>query len=262
MKNCKLMERKHLTPLEGLALLVSAMCHDIDHRGTTNQFQVHSGNSLARLYSSEGSVMERHHVSQTMCILNTEGCNIVAHLDEAVFKQFIDLISQMILATDMVVHFKMLKEEKQMAVSGFDENNERHRELLRSLIISCADISDQTKDWAMCVRVAKLIYNEFFTQGDMEKAMGVDPMEMMDREKAKIPDLQVEFLSHVVVPVYEVLISLYPETNPCLDSIQNNLVCWQKAIPYFQDQTKDGKSAMEILSDSKLDNILDWSLEE
>lgn len=84
-------------PLEGLAMLVSAMCHDIDHRGTTNQFQLYSGNSLASLYSSEGSVMERHHVSQTMCILNTEGCNIIAHLDETVFKQFIDLISQIIL---------------------------------------------------------------------------------------------------------------------------------------------------------------------
>ncbi|XP_054260825.1 cGMP-dependent 3',5'-cyclic phosphodiesterase-like [Macrosteles quadrilineatus] len=256
MKNCRIMERKHLTPLEGLALLVSAMCHDIDHRGTTNQFQLRSGNSLARLYSSEGSVMERHHVSQTMCILNTEGCNIVAHLDETLFKQFIDLISEMILATDMVVHFKMLPEEKQMSVSGFDESRDRHRELLRGLIISCADISDQTKDWTMCRRVAKLIYDEFFTQGDMEKAMGVDPMDMMDRDKAKIPDLQVEFLSHVVSPVYDVLVSLYPEAKACQEQIRLNLECWQKAIPYFQDQTRSGKSAIEILSDSGLDDIL------
>lgn len=49
----------------------------------------------------------------------------------------------------------------------------------------------------------KLVYNEFFAQGDMEKAMGVDPMDMMDRDKAKIPNLQVEFLTHIVIPVYE-----------------------------------------------------------
>lgn len=257
LENCKLIEKEHMTPLEGLAMLVSAMCHDIDHRGTTNQFQLYSGNSLASLYSSEGSVMERHHVSQTMCILNTEGCNIIAHLDESVFKQFIDLVSQIILATDMVVHFRLLNEEKGMAANGFDKNNRRHRELLRSLIISCADISDQTKDWSMCRKVATFIYNEFFAQGDLEKAMGVNPMEMMDRDKAKVPELQVEFLHHVVIPVYEVLIELYPECQICLDRIHNNLHCWQKAVTYFEELSKAGKSSIDILSDPQLDNILD-----
>lgn len=58
--------------LEALALLVSCLCHDIDHRGTTNSFQQQSNSVLASLYSSEGSVMERHHLSQTLCTLNTE----------------------------------------------------------------------------------------------------------------------------------------------------------------------------------------------
>lgn len=48
----------------------------------------------------------------------------------------------------------------------------------------------------------KLIYKEFFTQGDLEKAMGVMPNEMMDREKARIPRLQINFLEQVVLPVY------------------------------------------------------------
>ena len=44
--------------LEALALLVSSLCHDVDHRGTTNSFQLASNSILAALYSSEGSVME------------------------------------------------------------------------------------------------------------------------------------------------------------------------------------------------------------
>ncbi len=47
-----------LRDLEALALLVSSLCHDIDHRGTTNSFQLASNSLLAALYSSEGSVME------------------------------------------------------------------------------------------------------------------------------------------------------------------------------------------------------------
>lgn len=58
--------------LEGLALLTSAVCHDLDHRGTTNSFQMATESVLASLYSSEGSVMERHHLAQTLCILNIE----------------------------------------------------------------------------------------------------------------------------------------------------------------------------------------------
>lgn len=55
-----------------MTLIVSCLCHDIDHRGTTNAFQLQTGSTLASLYSSEGSVMERHHFSQTLLILNTK----------------------------------------------------------------------------------------------------------------------------------------------------------------------------------------------
>jgi hypothetical protein len=38
--------------------MVSCICHDLDHRGTTNSFQMQSGTVLANLYSSDDSVME------------------------------------------------------------------------------------------------------------------------------------------------------------------------------------------------------------
>lgn len=48
-----------------------------------------------------------------------------------------------------------------------------------------------------------LIYREFFSQGDMEKSLGQKPAEMMDRERARIPDLQIGFLDHIALPVYK-----------------------------------------------------------
>ena len=36
--------------MEALAYFVAALCHDIDHRGTTNSFQVASKSVLAALY--------------------------------------------------------------------------------------------------------------------------------------------------------------------------------------------------------------------
>lgn len=49
----------------------------------------------------------------------------------------------------------------------------------------------------------ELIYSEFFSQGDLEKAMGVRPSEMMDREKACIPELQIGFIENIVQPAYK-----------------------------------------------------------
>ena len=93
---------------------------------------------------------------------------------------------------------------------------------------SC-DLSDQTKNWATVKKVAvrptsahlrnvhvnstalldmftsrsqELIYQEFFTQGDLERSQGQKPMAMMDREKACIPELQIDFLDKVALPVF------------------------------------------------------------
>eukprot|EP00116_Pleurobrachia_bachei_P003709 sb/3463971/ len=75
---CKTVDMSaYLADIEVLAMLIACFCHDLDHRGTTNAFQVASRSVLACLYSSEGSVMERHHFAQTFCILNTSGCNIM-----------------------------------------------------------------------------------------------------------------------------------------------------------------------------------------
>ena len=84
VKNLKLEEDSLLTNLEILAFVVASLCHDIDHRGTNNSFQMQSQSTLAALYSSEGSVLERHHFSQTVCILNSEACNIFENLSRMV----------------------------------------------------------------------------------------------------------------------------------------------------------------------------------
>lgn len=67
--------------------------------------------------------------------------------------------------------------------------------------------SFQTEPTVFCIFVfsilQELIYREFFTQGDLEKAMGLQTPEMFDREKAFIPELQINFLEHIAQPVFQ-----------------------------------------------------------
>merc|ERR1719233_1221292 len=180
-----------VSELEAFALLVACMCHDLDHRGTNNNFQISSNSVLAALYSSEGSVMERHHFAQSMCILNTEGCNILENLTKEEYTQCLDMIRDMILATDLAHHLRILPEVNAMVTEGVSRNNPTHHYLTSCMIMTASDLSDQTKDWVNAKKIAELVYNEFFTQGDLEKAMGNKPVESMDREKAFIPSLLV-----------------------------------------------------------------------
>ena len=50
--------------------------------------------------------MERHHFAQSMCILNTEGCNILENLTKEEYTQCLDMIRDMILATDLAHHLR------------------------------------------------------------------------------------------------------------------------------------------------------------
>lgn len=63
-----------------LGLMIACLSHDLDHRGTTNAFQVKSKNPLATLYSS--STLERHHLNQCLLLLNIPGNRILENLRE------------------------------------------------------------------------------------------------------------------------------------------------------------------------------------
>lgn len=140
--------------IEVFALFVASLCHDIDHRGTTNSYQVASNSVLASLYSSEGSVLEvsarlsctlaikmhlsayihnqcwlynnvrnkkffqRHHFAQTICILNTDGCNLFENLSSRDYERVLDLIRDIILATDLAHHLRILGRLKEVAAGN------------------------------------------------------------------------------------------------------------------------------------------------
>lgn len=158
--NLKLTERKILTPLQSLSFLIAGFCHDLDHRGMSNSYQAHTSSPLARLYSSEGSLNERHHLSQAICILNDENSKILDSLTTEQFKQCIDNLRELILDTDLANHFRKFRNMQQLTGDNiFDAQNQR---LLMSLLITCCDLNDQIKAWSTVQHVA-VRFQTFFT---------------------------------------------------------------------------------------------------
>ncbi|CAG9825144.1 unnamed protein product [Phaedon cochleariae] len=261
LRNFQLVEKGYLSKLEALAYLISCLCHDIDHRGTTNAFQQQSNSVLASLYSSEGSVMERHHLSQTICTLNTEGCNFLESLSREDYIKCLDLIKNMILATDLAIHYKLHSRQLAMAQEGFTRSNPEHRYYLCSLLMTCADLSDQTKDWPETKKVAQLIYTEFFMQGDLERKMGKQPVDMMNREKASIPDHQLEFLTECCICIFRILSTIFPSAKTLVDSITRNIIAWESSKNVFDKLRVEGCTSYDVLISEELERQVQATLE-
>lgn len=109
--------------IECLALVIGCLCHDLDHRGTNNSFQIkwvfisstsgaHRNDSiifrasspLAQLYST--STMEHHHFDQCLMILNSPGNQILSNLSSEDYSRAIRVLEDAILSTDLAVYFR------------------------------------------------------------------------------------------------------------------------------------------------------------
>ncbi|XP_050985954.1 cGMP-dependent 3',5'-cyclic phosphodiesterase isoform X3 [Labeo rohita] len=239
----------YLEDIEILALFVSCMCHDLDHRGTNNSFQVASQSVLAALYSSEGSVMERHHFAQAIAILNTQGCNIFEKFSRKDYQRMLDLMRDIILATDLAHHLRIFKDLQKMSDVGYNPKNRTHRSLLLCLLMTSCDLSDQTKGWKTTRKIAELIYKEFFSQGDLEKAMGNRPSEMMDREKAYIPELQISFMEHIAMPIYKLLQEIFPRSAELYERVAANREQWTKVSHKFTIRGLPSNNSLDFLDE-------------
>ena len=85
---------------------------------------------------------------------------------------------------------------------GYQSSNPLHHEHMCSLLMTSCDLSSCCKSWDWAKKVSDLIYAEFFRQGDLEKALGHTPIEMMDRDKAFIPEQQLGFIDSIAGPAY------------------------------------------------------------
>ncbi|GFU24297.1 hypothetical protein NPIL_441382 [Nephila pilipes] len=190
-----------LSDLEIFAALIAAIIHDFEHTGTTNNFHVMSRSETALLYNDR-AVLENHHVSTAFRLMRDEDCNILAHLSKEEYKEFRSLVIDMVLATDMSSHFQQIKSVKSLIGGHGDFNIDKSKAL--SLVLHCCDISHPSKIWDLHHKWTLLLMEEFFLQGDKEKALGLPYSPLCDRNTTLIAESQIGFIDFIVAPSLEV----------------------------------------------------------
>ncbi|XP_072911148.1 high affinity cGMP-specific 3',5'-cyclic phosphodiesterase 9A-like isoform X1 [Hemitrygon akajei] len=112
---CELQAR--LKPIEILILMTSAVCHDLDHPGLNNTYQVNAQTDLARRYGNH-SPLEQHHCTVAFQILSEPNCDIFAGTESGVSEEIRKGMTELILATDMARHGDIM--------DAFDDQNQEH----------------------------------------------------------------------------------------------------------------------------------------
>ncbi|XP_044258941.1 cAMP and cAMP-inhibited cGMP 3',5'-cyclic phosphodiesterase 10A-like [Tribolium madens] len=219
---------KQFNHTEIKALMIAALCHDVDHPGFTNNFLESSNNDLANLY--ENSCLENHQYYVSMLLLDYS--KILTHLSKDDYSVLKYEIKEAIIATDPMVYFSnKINLEKTCNTKSFNWTNETHRSYLKGIMMMVADLSGMCKPFLVSKRITDSLYAECYLQGDLEKEMGLCPLSMMDRDKSNfIPEDQVTFLSTVVLPCLDILRQLLPNTDVLYNDAKLLVQNWQDII--------------------------------
>ena len=217
-----------------LACYTAAACHDFKHLGVTNDFLVGTAHDLALTYNDK-SPMEMHHIAETFRLLkNPHWCFFEMSPED--FGRFRTTVIDLVLSTDMREHFDVLRQAK-AAASGEAANSrpnsrqlDEHRMLLLKLALKASDIGHVFAPFDVHLEWVQRLQEEFFVQGDREKALNIHVTSMCDRLAPGIMLSQDGFFKMIAIPLMTSLADNLPATSALHASAVENLARWKAAL--------------------------------
>ncbi|KXS17649.1 HD-domain/PDEase-like protein [Gonapodya prolifera JEL478] len=220
--------RRYLTDVEILAMILACMCHDVDHRGTNNQFQRQAKTIFGQFYHN--SPMEEHHANHALTILAAQEHRFLTKMASSDYEQLLTIMKRTIIQTDLAIYFKNRSVLESLLKDGSlnIEYDEAHRDLFRGVIMTSVDLTAMYKPFGAAVHIADFVYAEFFMQGDQERKMGLPiSANVVDRNNEKeIPKMQRGFFEFIVEPAYVMLSHSIKESLPLLEAVRENKRRW------------------------------------
>ncbi|KAG2441292.1 hypothetical protein HYH02_009885 [Chlamydomonas schloesseri] len=243
----------YLDPLGLFAAYWAAIVHDYGHPGLTNDFLINTSDPLAVRYNDR-SPLENHHAAASFSALRRPGLDVLAPLSAEQKSAFRKQVIDMVLATDMKQHFsllshfntvhrltnytkpvtstpggttpfnRMLSNPAEMAVVSIETPaspdaaarpiDDTERLLSLQIAIKAADIGHLGESAEVHKRWLAGLEEEFFRQGDKEKALGIPISPLFDRAKQGVSKSQVGFYDFVALPLVHALAGAFPGTQP------------------------------------------------
>jgi len=250
----------HFEDYELLAAFMSAVAHDIGHIGKNNDFLIKSQHKLAVKFNNV-SCLENYHIEQFHQTLQDNKANWIKHFGDKTQKYMIDIVEYGILGTDMGVYHNQIKKTLKESYNqewvkksyqtklSFDE-----KKFIVRAMLHLSDISNPMRPFKTCQRWAHRVNEEFFSQGDAMKELGLEISMGCDRNKTDVIKNQNGFVQFCVKPLTESLSKLISELDWCLNNIDSNTQKWAN-LKKEQEQEQEPKEILnEIATKQKIES--------
>eukprot|EP00123_Amoebidium_parasiticum_P018296 comp24161_c0_seq1/m.44053 comp24161_c0_seq1/g.44053 ORF comp24161_c0_seq1/g.44053 comp24161_c0_seq1/m.44053 type:complete len:1046 (-) comp24161_c0_seq1:238-3375(-) len=241
---------QYISELDVFAAIVAAIIHDFMHPGTNNAYQINNRAPEAMLYNDQ-SVLENMHLTKAFQVLADEDCNILCGLTDTEYRHVRAVIVQMVLNTDMSLHFELTGKFKSaitlMASEGTLGTGHRLPNntimLVLAMALHCADISNPIKKFHLYIQWAHRVMEEFWRQGDSERAKGQPISPMCDRQTVTMAKCQLSFITFIVEPLFLTFSDFAPEVaDECIPNLRMNKESWMK-IQAAEEKAKEATSS-------------------
>jgi len=246
------------------SVLIAATGHDVGHTGVNNPYLIETGHELALRYNDR-SPLENMHCSKLFQIVSTKEANIFSQIEKDLYKEMRQIIIDCILHTDVTKHGDMIKDMGmlyQINSEAFDGLNpeaaissQKHLQLIGSMLLHGADVSNPVKPWDLCQRYAHLCMDEFFAQGDLEKQAGIPVQMLNDRTKVSRPNGQIGFMEFFIAPMVTEMIHMFPQYASLGERFCGNISMWAEVWQNEADPPQDAVARLSVRINRICDNM-------
>ena len=234
-----------------LAAILAAMVHDLNHPGFTNAFLNVTKHPLTQEYGTE-STNEKMHAKLFQILVDSPSMNFLEPLGATDRSRVMDWVQQAVLATDMAKHGSFLS-------SPPPEDSDSLLVYKLKYAMKISDLSHCMRPFRVHSLIVGMLKDEFYTQGDKEKSLGIRVSFGMNRFESdpEVAAGQADFLAGVIEP----LVSRYndfcgggsPTITGLIDVLQRNVHSWRVLAqtdeawktPLYSDQKLDARLRLE-----------------
>lgn len=204
---------KFLESNDIFSILISALCHDLDHPGNNNTFEKAKNSALYLKYQCN-AVLESHHKYMARALLSQTECNLMEEMSNTDHDQILELLDHAIMSTDMALHFGLMDilEKHSKLSPTFNKASFEDRKTLVGLIVHCADLSGQALTLDLAQFWGTRVTQEFINQSNKESELGLPLSPFMlglDNELVKMK-MQVGFVTTFIIPQWTLMSMIVP----------------------------------------------------
>lgn len=206
-------------PMLMFTMLVAACLHDAGHTGTSNDYLVKTEHELAVTHN-DSSPLQNHHVSLGWRILTASG--LLNPLKASSRSWLRRMLVNTILLTDLGKRVDVLSRAHTIVRKGISWSDDAALPVACALILKSADLGHAALPWPLHSKWAARLQEEMHMQGDDLKRRGFDVSPVHNRHMKLDNLVQIGFFKTLVMPLYEMLVEVFPECDTMLRAAREN----------------------------------------